>query len=412
MLAVLPFRNLSGDPSQDFASEAMTEEMITHLGRLTPQSIGVIARTSVMKYRDSTADVKTIGRDLGVDYVLEGSVRRGTDRINVTAQLIQVKDQTHLWAETYERGITDLFAIEREIAGHIAQSLALRLLPAQEAALARATTVNTGAYQVWLEGTRQLRQGTKTGFQEAVASFTRAAAIDSSWALAWDGIARAWLKQADYHFVSPADALAHARPAVDKALAADESIPESHVLLAEILNLAGPRQSGIEQAYRRALELNPSNADAHIAYASYLRDAHRYPESLRQAQDAVRLDPLAPFSYVAAGWTLLSMGRLAEARRQFERSLSIDANYPAGLYFLARVEVQQGHVQEAIALLQKATASAGRAPKYLNALANALLQAGQRQQAQQILEELRRQSATGYVDAQMISALDAKLKSK
>ena len=412
MLAVLPFRNLSGDPTQDFASDAMTEEMITHLGRLTPQSLGVIARTSVMKYRNSTADVKTIGRDLGVDYVLEGSVRRGPGQIDVTAQLIQVKDQTHLWAETYERSLTDLFTIEREMARRIAQSLALQLLPAQEAALARATTVNTDAYQAWLEGTRQLREGTKAGFEKAVDSFARAASIDPTWALAWDGTARAWLKQADYHFISSGDALAHARPAVERALAADESIPESHVLLAEILDRADPRQPAIEQAYRRALELNPSSADAHLAYASYLREAQRYAESLRECREAVRLDPLAPFSYVGSGWALLSMGRLDEARQEFRKSLGIDPNYPAGLYFLARVDEEQGRVEEAIAVLQKAVASAGRTPKYLNALANAWLLAGKREEAQRILEELRRQSAREYVDAHMISALAAKLKDK
>lgn len=412
MLAVLPFRNLSGDPGQDFASEAMTEEMITHLGRLTPQSLGVIARTSIMKYRDSAADVKVIGRDLGVDYVLEGSVRRSPDQIDVTAQLIQVKDQTNLWAETYERRLTDVFTIEREIARRIAESLALRLLPAQEAALARATTVNTSAYQAWLEGTRQLREGTKAGFESAVASFGQAARIDPSWALAWDGIARAWLQQADYHFVSSADALAHARPAVDKALAADESIPESHVLLAEILDRADPRQTAIEQAYRRALELNPSSADAHRAYASYLREARRYAESLRECRETARLDPLAPSSYVATGWTLLSMGRLDEARQEFRKSLGIAPNYPAGLYFMARVDEQQGRVEESIALLQRAVASAGRTPKYLNALANAYLLAGNRAEALKILEELRRQSSREYVDAQMISALDAKLKNK
>jgi TolB-like protein/DNA-binding winged helix-turn-helix (wHTH) protein/Tfp pilus assembly protein PilF len=412
MLAVLPFRNLSGDPAQDFASDAMTEEMIAHLGRLTPASLGVIARTSVMKYRNSIADVKTIGRDLGVDYVLEGSVRRGPDQVDVTAQLIQVRDQTHLWAETYERRLTDLFPIERDIARRIAQSLALRLLPAQEAALARATTLNTGAYQAWLEGTRQLREGTKAGFESAAVSFARATTIDPAWALAWDGIARAWLKQADYHFISSEDALAHARPAVEKALAADESIPESHLLLAEVLNRAGPRHAAAEQAYRRALELNPSNADAHLAYASYLRDAQRYAESLGECRESVRLDPQAPFSYVALGWTLLSMGRLEEARREFRKSLDIDSNYPAGLYFLARVEEQQGRVPEAIALLQKAVTSSGRTPKYLNALAIAYLLAGRRDEARRILDELRAQSSRQYVDAQMISLLVAKLNGK
>lgn len=410
MLAVLPFQNLSGDSKQDFASDAMTEEMITHLGRLAPQTLGVIARTSVMKYKKSTADVKTIGRDLGVDYVLEGSVSRGTGQIDVTAQLIQVSDQTHRWAESYERPVTDLFAIERDIARRIAQSLALQLLPAQEAALARATTVNTEAYEAYLEGSQGLTEGTEAAFQNAAMAFARAAEIDPNYALAYDGIARAYLQQADYHFISSDEALAHARPAIDKALALDESIPESYVLLAEALHRTDPRQPGIDHAYRRALELNPSNADAHIAYALYLREAQRYDQALTEAQAAARLDPLAPFSFVATGWVLLSMGRTEEAKREFGRSLVIDPNYPAGLYFLASAYEDQGRVQEAIGLLQKAVATAGRTPKYLYALGNAYAQAGQKDEAQKILQELRQQSTKAYVEPEMISSLAAKLK--
>jgi len=410
MLAVLPFQNLSGDPQQDFASAAMTEEMITHLGRLAPQALGVIARTSIMKYKNSTADVRAIGRDLGVNYVLEGSVRRGAGQIDITAQLIQTSDQTHLWAESYERPLTDVFTIERDIARHIAQSLTLQLLPDREAALARATTVNTEAYEAYLEGSQHLGEGTETGFQSAAASFARAAAIDPNYALAYDGIARAYLQEADYHFISGEEGVARARPAIDKALALDESIPESHVVLAEALHLADSHQPGIESAYRRALELNPSNADAHIAYALYLRETQHYDEALTEAEQAPRLDPLAPFSYVATGWVLLSMQRREEAMREFGQALAIDPNYPAGLYFLARAYAEQGRVQEAIGLLQKAIASAGRKPKYLYALANVYVQAGKRDEAQKILDELRQQATKGYVEPSMIPSLAAKLK--
>ncbi len=141
-----------------------------------------------------------------------------------------------------------------------------------------------------------------------------------------------------------------------------------------------------------------------------MRDAQRYDQSLRECQEVVRLDPLAPFTYVAAGWTLLDMGRPGQAQHEFHKALEIDPNYPAGLYFLARADQQQGRVQEAIELLQKAVASAGRTPKYLSALANAYLTAGNKAEAQKILEELRRQAAKGYVDPQMLSSLAARLK--
>jgi serine/threonine-protein kinase len=234
--------------------------------------------------------------------------------------------------------------------------------------------------------------------------------IDPNYALAYDGMARAYLKEADYHFMSNQDALVLARPALDKALALDETIPESHVVLAEALHLADPHQPGIETAYRRALELNPSNAEAHIAFALYLREAQRYDQALAEAEQAPRLDPLAPFSYVATGWVLLSMQRREEAMREFRQALALDPNYPAGLYFLARAYVEQGRLQDAIGLLQKAIASAGRKPKYLYALANVYVQAGNREAAQKILDELRQQPATEYVEPSMIPTLAAKLK--
>ena len=410
MLAVLPFQNFSGDARQDFASDAMTEEMITHLGRMAPQALGVIARTSVMKYRDSHADVRQIARELGVSYVLEGSLRRSQKRIDVTAQLIQASDQAHLWAESYDRATGDLFTIEREIARRIAQSLALQLLPAQETALARASTVNTEAYEAYLEGRQHLEEGSEAGFRGAAESFERATRLDPNYALAYDGLAKAYLQEADYHFISTADGVARARPAIDKALALDETIPESHVMLAQVLRLSAPHDSGIDGAYRRALALNPSDADAHAAYAFFLRDNQQYEQALAEAQEALRLDPRAPFSHVMIGWVRLSMQQRDEAERQFQGALALDPNYPAGLYFLARTRQEQGRVPEAIDLLRRALTSAGRKPKYLYALANAYAAAGQRDEAQKILDELRQQSKHAYVDPVMISSLAAKLK--
>ena len=270
--------------------------------------------------------------------------------------------------------------------------------------------MNTEAYEAYLEGSQHLGEGTETGFQNAAASFTRAVAIDPNYALAYDGMARAYLQEADYHFISAEEGVARARPVIDKALALDESIPESHVVLAEALHLADSHQPGIESAYRRALELNPSNADAHVAYALYLRETQRYGQALAEGEEALRLDPLAPFSHVLAGWVLLSMQRREEAMREFGQALALDPNYPAGLYFLARAYAEQGRVQEAIGLLQKAIASAGRKPKYLYALANVYVQAGKKNEAQKILDELHQQATTGYVEPSMIPSLAAKLK--
>lgn len=164
MLAVLPFKNLSGRPDQEYVSDGMTEEMTAQLGRLYPAGLGVIARTSAIRYKNTSQDVRQIGGELGIAYVLEGSVRRDAREMFITAQLIRVADQTHLWAETYERPLQDIFVVQRDVARRVSESLALQLLPSEKAALARGNTVNTAAYDDYLRGRYEWEQGTEAGF--------------------------------------------------------------------------------------------------------------------------------------------------------------------------------------------------------------------------------------------------------
>jgi len=260
MLAVLPFRNVGGSAEQDYLSDGLTEELTAHLGRLAPRKLGVISRSSVAQFRQRADDVRRIGQELGVQYVLEGSVGRVDGEINVTAQLVEASGRTHVWAETYARPASELLKIERDVARAVAEALAIRLLPAEESALARAGTTNTSAYDAYLAGMYQWDRGTEQSFRNALANFDQAAALDPGYGLAHTGIAKAYLELAAYRFVPADEAYRRAREHVTMALKVDNSLPEAHSLSAALLDKASPNSPGIGEAYRKAIELNPSAA--------------------------------------------------------------------------------------------------------------------------------------------------------
>ncbi len=410
MLAVLPFRNLSGNPAEDYVSDGMTEEMITQLGRMDPQGLGVIARTSVMKYKNTNEDTREIGGELNVDFVLEGSVREDSRQVFITAQLIQVRNRTDLWSETYERPFKDVFAIQRDVARRVAESLALKLLPQTESALARAETVNTDANEAYLKGRFAWDQSTLDGFRRALGAFEQAIQLDPNYALAYDGVARTNLSLVDYHFIAPGDGDERARQAAEKAIEINPSIPESYVLRAAVLSRSDHKQPGIEDAYRRALALNPSDAEAHEQYGLFLRDGGRFNDALRQMHEAVILNPLSPREHMLAGWVMLDAGRDREAAGEFQKALDIVPDYPPGLYFMALVKERHNQWPDAVALLEKSVESSGRTPKYLHALGMAYAKTDRREQALKILDELRAQAKGGYVEPDFITSLETQLE--
>jgi TolB-like protein/DNA-binding winged helix-turn-helix (wHTH) protein/Tfp pilus assembly protein PilF len=410
MLAVAPFRNLSGAPEQDYVSDGVTEELIAQLGRLAPQRLGVIARSSVMRYKTKPQDIGAIARDLGVSYLLEGSIRKSADRINVTAQLVQASDRTHVWAETYEQPAANLFAIQRDIARKIAVSLAIQLLAAQEMALARASTTNTEAYDAYLAGRYEWNRGTRDSFEAALRSFQRAIELDGNYAMAHVGAARCYLALEDYRFLPRDEALRLARRESDAALRLDDSLPESHTLAADILPRSDANAPGIEEGYRKAIALNPSSAEGHRAYAFELLRRKRNDEAIAQISEAARLDPQSPAANTYAAWVLYSAGRYNPSREWTQRALALDPNFPFALYVRGRLDTQAGKLTDAVADFQKAATSSGRTPKYLFMLANAYLKVGNHRDAASLLEELREQSRLRYVPEDYIQSLSEKLK--
>jgi TolB-like protein/DNA-binding winged helix-turn-helix (wHTH) protein len=288
MLAVLPCDNLSGDPEQEYFSDGMTDEMIAQLGRLQPARLGVIARTSAMHYKGTDKHVDEIGRELGVEYILECSVRREGDRVRITAQLIQVSDQTHLWAASYERELAGIFAIQSEVSRQIARSLEVELLPAERARPSGAGTINPEAYEAYLKGRYFWNKRTEEGIKKSLDYFQQAVARDPDYALAYSGLADAYLVGIFVGYLPSQDNHPKGLAAALRAVELDDTLAEAHASLAnfEIGNWLVE-----EKELKRAIELNPNYAPARIWYAMHLSARGRHEEALAEGKKALELDP-------------------------------------------------------------------------------------------------------------------------
>ncbi|MGH9684631.1 MAG: winged helix-turn-helix domain-containing protein [Candidatus Acidiferrales bacterium] len=270
MLAVLPFENLTGDAGQDYFSDGLTEEMISQLGRLDPDHMGVIARTSVMPYKHTQERMDQIGRELGVQYVLEGSVRRDSEKVRISAQLIQMKDQTHVWARQYDRQLSSLLALQEEIAREIADEIQITLGDKhRRIAVARPAVPSPAsyeAYDLYLKGLYFWNKRTVPGFQQAIEYFQQSIAKDANYAPAYAGLANSYDLIGGYSLTPQADFISKARAAALRALELDDNLPEAHTALALIVQNYDWDWQTAEKEYRRAIELNPSYATAHQWY--------------------------------------------------------------------------------------------------------------------------------------------------
>ena len=387
MLAVLPMENLSGDPQQEFFSDGLTEEMIAQLGRLEPKRLGVIARTSAMQYKHTPKGIGQIGRELGVEYVLEGSVRRAGSRVRVTAQLIQVRDQTHLWAESFERDVADVFAVQAEVAERVARSLAIELLPGRKEALNRGGTANPEAYEAYLRGMYFLHRRGKSNYEQAVELFQRAVALDPDYAPAHAGLADVNMSLYYDGWVPPALVMPQAEAAAQKALELDPSSAEAHA------NQAGIREyywdwPGAEREYRKALELNPGCSSALVGIGLELYYAGKHDEAIAYRREAVRIDPASPSRILSLGGALRFAHRFGEASAVYEGGIR---RFPdiCQLYLqLAGVLKFQGRRAEAAARYWKASGSYAGGYRLLYE-AQALAMEGRNREARDRVETVR-----------------------
>lgn len=413
-LVVVPFKNLSGDPEQEYFSDGLTEEMITQLGRLHPERLGVIARTTAMQYKGTQKGADEIGSELGVDYVLEGSVRRDANRVRISAQLIQASDQTHVWAETYERDLRDIFALQREVAEAIAGQIRLTLTPEDEARLVGTRTVDPEAFEAYLQGQAYWNRRTPEGLQKSVDYFNQAIQKDPRYALAYAGLADAYvlLGSIPNDALTPREAMPKAKAAAGKALEVDPSLAEAHASLALVRQSYDWDWQGAEQEYQRALEINPGYATARQWYSLLLRAMGRHEEALEQIQRAGELDPLSPVIVSTFAQAYYFAGQYDRVIDLCQKTLETEPNFLLLHYHLGEAYVQKGRLAEAIAELEKAKQMSGGHPAMIMALGHAYGVSGRKAEALQTLRELNGLAKKRYVPAMYFAAVYTGLSDK
>ena len=400
MLAVLPFQNLSGDDHEEYFADGLTEEMIAQLGQLQPSQLGVIARTSTSRYKSTKETAAQIGRDLGVEYLLEGSVRRGGDRVRITAQLIQASEQTHMWAETYERPVTDVLTIQSEIAERITRSLSLQLLPAQTNS--SASPVNYPSYDKYLLGRHDLGEGTQASINQAVQHFQEAITENPNDARLYAALGEAYEALITY-YSSPAEMMPRVKAAAMQAIQLDPNLAGAHVLLGDVHLFFDWDWSAAEAEYRRALAINPSLPQAQLGYAAYLGTLGRFDEALAYVQQAYLSDPLAIDSRHDALWIYYFSGRMQETVDQAQRAIEIEPSSGLPYAMLAMANANMGKRTEAIQAAEQAIAKAN-SPSVLTTAAWGLAHVGQTERATKVLAQALAQAKERYVCRFLVAA--------
>ncbi|HEX7697103.1 MAG TPA: tetratricopeptide repeat protein [Candidatus Acidoferrum sp.] len=395
-VVVLPFQNLTGDPSQEFFADGMTEEMISQLGAMDPKRLGVIARTSAVKYKNSGKGIDQIGHELGVDYVLEGSVREAGSHVRVTAQLIRVSDQMHVWSESFDRGFKDVVELQSDVAQAIARRIDVGL-GQRRVAPQPATQLSWEAYSAYLKG-RHLLLDNKTEATIAVALqyFQRAIELDPSFALAYAGLADVYAERADAD-LAPEKAFALSKQAALRALSINPDLAEAHVSLANALFYSEWKWADADREYKRALELKPTYEEAHHSYSHYLTLAGRHGEAIEESQLLLRLDPLSSHMNSHLGLAYLKAGRFDEALAQFKKTITLDPNYMRVYVHLGIAYESRKMFPEAITAYKRGVSLAGETLEGQAELARALIEGGEKKEGLLILRRLESEATRRYV---------------
>ena len=364
MLAVLPFVNLSGNPGEDYLADGMTEELITQLGGLDPNRLGVIARTSSMQYKGAPKSAAQVAHELGVDYVLEGSVRWNDQRVRVTAQLIQASDQTHLWAADFDRDPGDVLRLQSDLALAISSKIELTLSPPVRARLTDAPPVNAAAHDAYLLGLHELDLRTKSGVERSIAEFQNAIALDPQYASAHAALARAYSLAPVVRAMPPIEAMPKARDAALRAIELDPGLASGHSTLGFVKAHYEFDWPSAEREYLRALALNPNDAYAHFFYSnSYLSPLGRHAQAIEEMRKAVAIDPFSAPVQAFLGRTYIWARKYDKALEQFQKVAEMFPGFAIDHERLAQLHAFMGRFDQAIAEDTKARLLSGENEK-------------------------------------------------
>ena len=365
MLAVLPFEDLTGDKGHDFFVAGLHDELIAQLGRLYPSRLGVIARTSAVQYAGAHKSIDQIGRELHVDYVLDGTIRSVNGKFRVTAELIQVSDQTHLWVETYEPGMGDILMLQEDVARRVSQVLSMEFLPDTIQKMEQNTTENAEAHEAYLRGRFLWSQETHQSLDEAVTEFQKAVSLDPKYALAYIGLADSYNVLGGYGFIPPEQAWPKGKAAAAKALDLAPNSSDAYGTTAFAAFYYDWNWSETEELFHKALSINPNNQVAHEFYASYLHAMGRLDEADKQIRIAQDLDPLSGWVRDDKGWILLSRHRPEDAVVEFQKAIELNPKFPAAHLSLAVAYLRLKHYDKAFQEVAAAEKLGGSATRVL-----------------------------------------------
>jgi adenylate cyclase len=385
-IAVLPFENLSRDPDNAYFVEGIQDEILTRLSKIA--DLKVISRTSTQKYKSAPENLRDVARQLGVANILEGSVQRSNDRVRVNVQLINALTDAHFWADTYDRHLTDIFAVESEIAKTIAETLQAKLTGSEKALIAVQPTSDTTAYELYHKGRSLWEKRSGDNLAKAIAFYEQAITRDPKYALAYAGLANSYVLLPLYFSVPQRDAMAKAREAALKALQIDPKLAEAHNALGKILNFDDLDLAGAAREFQRAIELQPNNATAHQWYGNGPLDSlGRFDEAIAETKRAVELDPLSPIINTDRAYPLYYARRYDEALAQSKKTIELDPSFFYSRQILGMVLQAKGDLPGAIAEFEKARQLSGD-PLHLALLAAAKIKMGDNSVAQQALADL------------------------
>ncbi len=392
-LAVLPLENLSGDSQQDYFADGMTEELITNLAKIG--TLRVISRTSVMQYKGAKKPLPQIGKELNVDAVVLGSTLRSGDRVRITAQLVYAPTDQHLWAESYDRDVRDVLALQSDVAKAIASEISIQLTPQEQARLSGARSVNPEVHELYLKGLYDLNRGSEKDISAGIVYFREALSKDPNYALAYAGIAYSYNSLSSHH-LAPREAIPKAQEAAMRALELDESLAEAHTALGNIRLVYDWDWLAAERELRRAIELNPSYADAHAFLGWYLTALGHYEEGVAKAKRASALDPLSLGIKTKEAWTLFAARRYDQAIDECRKTLERDPNFAWGHALMGLSYALKGRLADGLSHLEIANRS-GDSPLITAMLAYVYALSGRKGEAEKLAGELKEQSKRRYV---------------
>ena len=408
-IAVLPLENLSGDASQSYFADGMTDELITDLAQIS--ALRVISRTSVMVYKGARKPLPQIARELNVDAVVEGTVLRSGDQVRITAQLIEAATDKHLWSQSYEGELRDTLALQNRVASAIADQIRINLTPQEQAALKNVKVVNPDAYESYLKGRYFWNKRTADGLKVALAYFKQAIEEDPKYAQAYSGLADTYALLGDWQYavMTPKEAFPKAKAAAIKALELDNTLGEAHNSLAFVLDGFDWDFDSAGKEFQRGIELSPGYATAHHWYAWHVSLLGRYDEAIAEMRKAQNLDPLSLIINADLAEILVLAHSYEESIQQSRKTIEMDPNFALAHNQLAQAYLQKHMYDEAVAELQQAVKLSGNSPTCMANLARAYVASGKRNEAVKLLGDLKKRSNPGYSNASEIAMIYASL---